>query len=54
MTEVVERLNVLDIPAGPVYSLDQVFADPQVQHLGLVRDAAPGPTANRLHCCATR
>jgi len=31
--DVVEQLNALDIPAGPVYSLDQVFADPQVQHL---------------------
>jgi crotonobetainyl-CoA:carnitine CoA-transferase CaiB-like acyl-CoA transferase len=31
--DVVERLNALDIPAGPVYTLDQVFADPQVQHL---------------------
>ncbi len=31
--EVVEQLNALDIPAGPVYALDQVFADPQVQHL---------------------
>jgi crotonobetainyl-CoA:carnitine CoA-transferase CaiB-like acyl-CoA transferase len=35
MTECVERLNALDIPAGPVYSLDQVFADPQVEHLAL-------------------
>jgi len=31
--DVVEQLNALDIPAGPVYSVDQVFADPQVQHL---------------------
>jgi len=23
------------IPAGPIYAIDQVFADPQVQHLGL-------------------
>jgi len=41
MTEIVERLNALDIPAGPVYSLDQVFADPQVQHLGLY-ETRPG------------
>lgn len=33
VVDVVEQLNALDIPAGPVYSLDQVFADPQVQHL---------------------
>jgi crotonobetainyl-CoA:carnitine CoA-transferase CaiB-like acyl-CoA transferase len=41
MAECVERLNALDIPAGPVYSLDQVFADPQVQHLGLY-ETRPG------------
>jgi formyl-CoA transferase len=27
------------IPAGPVYTLDQVFADPQVRHCGLVEEA---------------
>ena len=26
------------MPAGPIYKLDEVFADPQVQHLGI---AAP-------------
>ena len=26
------------IPAGPVYTLDQVFADPQVRHCGLVEE----------------
>jgi crotonobetainyl-CoA:carnitine CoA-transferase CaiB-like acyl-CoA transferase len=41
MTECVERLNALDIPAGPVYSLDQVFADPQVEHLALY-ETRPG------------
>jgi formyl-CoA transferase len=25
------------IPCGPIYSIDQVFADPQVQHLGIAR-----------------
>ena len=34
--EWVEVFAGAGIPAGPVYSLDQVFADPQVQHLGLV------------------
>jgi len=41
MNECVERLNALDIPAGPVYSLDQVFADPQVTHLSLY-ETRPG------------
>jgi formyl-CoA transferase len=31
--DVVEQCNALDIPAGPVYAVDQVFADPQVRHL---------------------
>lgn len=31
----VERLNAQDVPCGPIYSMDQVFADPQVQHLGM-------------------
>lgn len=31
--EVVERLNAVDIPAGPVLSIDAVFDDPQVRHL---------------------
>jgi crotonobetainyl-CoA:carnitine CoA-transferase CaiB-like acyl-CoA transferase len=31
----IERLNKAGVPTGPVYSMDQVFADRQVQHLGL-------------------
>ena len=31
----VERLNGAGVPAGPVYDISQVFADPQVEHLGL-------------------
>jgi crotonobetainyl-CoA:carnitine CoA-transferase CaiB-like acyl-CoA transferase len=31
----VERFNAAGIPAGPVYRVDEVFADPQVQHLAL-------------------
>jgi crotonobetainyl-CoA:carnitine CoA-transferase CaiB-like acyl-CoA transferase len=23
------------VPAGPIYKVDEVFADPQVQHLGI-------------------
>ena len=30
---VIERMNAAGIPSGPIYSLDQTFADPQVQHL---------------------
>jgi formyl-CoA transferase len=31
----VELLNQAGIPCGPVYTIDQTFADPQVEHLGL-------------------
>jgi crotonobetainyl-CoA:carnitine CoA-transferase CaiB-like acyl-CoA transferase len=31
-----ERLNEAGVPSGPIYSIDQVFADPQVQHLAMV------------------
>jgi formyl-CoA transferase len=34
-THWVELLNEGGIPCGPVYTIDQTFADPQVEHLGL-------------------
>jgi crotonobetainyl-CoA:carnitine CoA-transferase CaiB-like acyl-CoA transferase len=33
----VDRLNKAGVPCGPIYAIDQVFADPQVQHLGIVQ-----------------
>jgi len=36
--ELVDKLNAAGVPAGPIYSIDQMFADPQVEHLGI---AAP-------------
>ena len=39
----VDRLNAASIPAGPVYRVDETFADPQVRHLGLtVQVPVPG------------
>ncbi len=39
----VERLNAAGIPAGPVYRVDETFADPQVQHLDVTAEVAtPG------------
>ena len=32
--EWVELLNEAGVPCGPIYTMDQVFADPQVRHLG--------------------
>ncbi len=39
--EWLEELNKAGVPCGPIYSIDQMFADPQVKHLGL---AQPVPT----------
>jgi formyl-CoA transferase len=36
--ELVEMLNKAGVPCGPIYSIDQMFDDPQVKHLGM---AAP-------------
>ncbi|MDE0944454.1 MAG: CoA transferase [Alphaproteobacteria bacterium] len=35
--EWVEVLNEAGVPCGPIYSIDQVFADPQVQHLKMAQ-----------------
>ena len=35
--EWIERFNKAGVPAGPIYRIDQVFADPQVQHLGIAQ-----------------
>jgi crotonobetainyl-CoA:carnitine CoA-transferase CaiB-like acyl-CoA transferase len=34
----IERMNAAGIPCGPVYSIDQAFADPQVKHLGVAQN----------------
>lgn len=34
----VERLNAAGVPCGPILTIDKVFADPQVRHLGLAQD----------------
>lgn len=33
-----DLLRKNDVPSAPIYTLDEVFADPQVQHLGLKRE----------------
>lgn len=45
--ELVETLVAAGVPSGPAYSVDEVFADPQVQHLGMGADIETlpfGPT----------
>jgi len=34
--EWVDILNAKGVPCGPIYTVDETFSDPQVQHLGLV------------------
>jgi crotonobetainyl-CoA:carnitine CoA-transferase CaiB-like acyl-CoA transferase len=34
----VETLNAAGVPCGPIYRMNEVFADPQVQHLGTVSE----------------
>ena len=36
--EWIEALNEAGVPCGPVNRMDEVFADPQVVHLGIARD----------------
>lgn len=36
--EWVTDLNAAGVPCGPIYSVDQMFADAQVKHLGLAQD----------------
>ena len=38
--EWVEHFNKAGVPCGPIYSIDQVFADPQVKHLGIAQTVA--------------
>ncbi len=33
----IELFNKAGVPAGPIHSIDQVFADPQVRHLGIAQ-----------------
>ncbi len=33
----IELLNEAGVPCGPIYTIDQVFADPQVRHLRMAR-----------------
>jgi crotonobetainyl-CoA:carnitine CoA-transferase CaiB-like acyl-CoA transferase len=42
----VKELNAAGVPCGPIYSIDQVFADAQVEHLGMAQDV---PNAEGRH-----
>ncbi len=42
-----ERLNAAEVPAGPIYRMDQVFDDPQVRHLSMAQ-AVEHPELGRI------
>jgi formyl-CoA transferase len=35
--ELIESMNAVGVPCGPILTIDQVFANPQVQHLGMAQ-----------------
>ncbi len=43
----VERLNAAEVPCGPIYAMDQVFADEQVRHLKMAQ-AVEHPALGRI------
>jgi crotonobetainyl-CoA:carnitine CoA-transferase CaiB-like acyl-CoA transferase len=41
--ELIEALNAVGVPSGPILTIDQVFANPQVQHLAMAETVeSPG------------
>jgi crotonobetainyl-CoA:carnitine CoA-transferase CaiB-like acyl-CoA transferase len=46
--ELVQRLNPVGVPCGPIYDVGQAFQDPQVQHLRMTR-AAEHPTLGQVN-----
>ena len=36
----IEAMNAAGVPCGPIYAVDETFADPQVRHLGIARPMA--------------
>jgi crotonobetainyl-CoA:carnitine CoA-transferase CaiB-like acyl-CoA transferase len=59
MPELVDALGDVDVPSGPINTLDQVFADPQVKHRNLAVSlphalgGAVTSVRNPLHFSAT-
>jgi crotonobetainyl-CoA:carnitine CoA-transferase CaiB-like acyl-CoA transferase len=38
-TEWIDIFNTIGVPCGPIYSIDQMFADEQVKHIGIAQSA---------------
>ena len=39
----IDVLNKAGVPSGPIYNIDQAFADPQAQSLGMVQKVGDVP-----------
>jgi crotonobetainyl-CoA:carnitine CoA-transferase CaiB-like acyl-CoA transferase len=52
-TDLLARLEAVQVPAGPINALDQVFADPQVRHRGMRIDP-PSAAAKAGHIPGVR
>jgi formyl-CoA transferase len=44
----IDVLNEAGVPCGPIYKMDEMFADPQVRHLGMA-SAVPKPDGGELN-----
>ena len=47
----IERFNEAGVPSGPINTIDQVFADPQVKHVGMAR-AVTSPALGKIELVA--
>ncbi len=43
----VKEFNAAGVPCGPIYSIDQMFVDAQVEHLGIAQDV-PNPEGRHI------
>ena len=44
----VDALNKAGVPSGPIYQMDELFADPQIEHLAVVHPIETGDTRGTL------
>jgi crotonobetainyl-CoA:carnitine CoA-transferase CaiB-like acyl-CoA transferase len=47
--EWVERINAAEVPCGPIYAINEIYADPQVKHLQMVQDVETPDERGVLH-----
>jgi formyl-CoA transferase len=47
--EWVERLNAAEVPCGPIYAINEIYADPQVEHLQMLQDVETPDERGVLH-----